>query len=302
MKKSLFIIAAAISILFASCGEKSSNGNVMYAEDVAYETAAAVNLNRVQMKQNSKMEMAVAEDSMSYVEAPDADYESVRKLIKNGYVSISVDSFDDIENKIQAYANLYKGYITNTYMSENNYSAEIKVPCSSFEDAMNNAGSIGEVKSRSQNADDVTDEYYDLESRINSKKILKEKLEGYLKQAASISDLMEVERQLNNVISDLEAMEGRMNRLSKQIEYSTININVMLPVGYNDSGYVWPDLKQKFRELGVNIVDFFASFLMVIIYLIIYGVPVVAIGALLFWLLFGKIGLLVKLYNLIKRK
>lgn len=297
MKKSLIFVAGLLGILFISCG-KSGKNNVVVSDLTS--TNSAVNFKQMKVAAESvAYEEADFDLTDNAVEAPSAEFE--RKLIKNGYVTISVPDFGSIDNMIQDYAKMYGGYITNTFLSEYNYNAEIKVPSSAFDNAMNNMGTLGEVKNRSQNSSDVTDEYYDLESRINTKKILKEKLEGYLKKAASIKELMDIERQLNNVVSELESMEGRMKRLSNQIDYSTININAVLPTGYSDSGFDWPDLKEKFSKLGFNIVNFLAGFLVFILYLVLYGLPILALVAFLFWLLFGKVGLLRKLYNKLKK-
>lgn len=304
MKKSLLFLMAGITLLNVSCS-KSQNGVAFYKSSVPEMAMEEALFDDSLAVASSKKVMARAQKSavngVSELYVP-TEYETERKLIKTGYVNLQIESLDSFDVMVQNFAKKYGGYITNTHMSENNFSAEVKVPCSNFEAAMNNAGELGKIKSRSQNANDVTDEYYDLESRLNSKKILKEKLEGYLSKAESIKDLMEIENQLNIVVSDLESMEGRMQRLSKQIDYSTISINAYLPVGQIQTGFDWPDLKENFREFGVNVVNFFANLLVFILYLVIYGIPVIGIVAFLFWLLFGKIGLLVKLYKLIKRK
>lgn len=307
MKKSVFFTACLLCVLFISCGGSARKNAPVYSDvayavsedNVSYKSEMAVSSMKKVADNGVYADMDAAFELEESVEVPAPGVE--RKLIKNGYVTICVPKFDEIENQIQKYAKMYGGYITNTYLSEYNYSAEIKIPSVNFETAMNNAGTLGEVKNRSQNANDVTEEFYDLDSRINTKKILKNKLEGYLKQASSMKELLEIERQLNNVVSELESMEGRMKRLSNQIDYSTININAVLPTGYSDTGYEWPNLKEKFSQLGVNIVNFFAGFLVFLLYLIVYGIPILAVGAFLFWLLFGKVGVLRKLYNKLKK-
>ena len=301
MKKSFLIISILLSIFLFSCGSKSYSGATKQASYREVDGAVNLKSTKMVMTDEAVVENAVFQTEASTLEV-EQSYEQGRKLIKNGNVSLGVESFNNIENIVLVYAQNYNGYVTNTFMSDSYYSATIKVPSQNFDLAMNNVGVIGKVKSRSQNASDVTDTYYDLESRIESKKILKDKLENYLKQASSISELMEIERELNNVISELEAMQGRMKRLSNQIDYSTINIDISLPTGVNENGFVWPDLKEKFRRLGRDVVDFFAGFVVLICYIAIYGLPIIILLAFLFWLLFGKIGLLVKLYNLIKRK
>ena len=54
---------------------------------------------------------------------------------------------------------------------------------------------------------------------------------------------------------------------------------------------------EAFRHFASNIVDFFAGLLTVLLYIVICGAPLVGIAALLYWLLFGKIGLLKKLFR-----
>lgn len=304
MKKTLLFTASILSLMLLSCGKKSSGKVAVYngiAPEMAMEEALYDMDDSIAVSSKKAVARSSDVSANGAFEPAPAEYEAERKLIKTGYATINVPSFENIELNVQNYAKLYGGYITNTFLSETNYSAEIKVPCTRFEEAMNNVGALGDVKSRSQNASDVTDEYYDLESRINSKKILKEKLEGYLKKADSIKDLMEIERQLNSVVSDLEAMEGRMKRLSKQIDYSTISIQAYLPAGFTDTGYDWPDLGEDFKEIGYNIVNFLAGLFIFAIYLVLYGVPILALCAFLFWLLFGKVGLLRKLFGKLKK-
>ena len=314
MKNKLFILLG-LSLLFTSCSKSHSSINSA-AGNYIQETKASSMLKtskKMALTESAVESPAVYQDMMDtdyYAEAEEAviygsenfNYEQNKKLIKNGFINLSIDSLEDFETKVQNYAALYNGYITNTFMSENSYSAEIKVPGKNFENAMNNAGTLGDIKSRSQNANDVTDEYYDLESRINSKKILRDKLESYLKKAETVKDLMSIEKELNMVISDLEAMEGRMKRLSYEVDYSTINISAYLPTGYTDTGFKWPDFGDYFEKLGFNTVNFLAGFFVVILYIIIYAVPIIILVGFLYWLLFGRIGLLIKLFKFLSKK
>ena len=131
---------------------------------------------------------------------------------------------------------------------------------------------------------------------------MQKKLEVYLGQAKDIKDLLEVERQLNNVTSEIEVMEGRMKRLVNQIDFSTIYMTMNLPTGFDREGFKWPDLGEDFRAFGENFVNFIAKLFISIFYIFIFGIPIVFVLAFLFWLLFGRIGLLVKLFKWLKKK
>ena len=114
--------------------------------------------------------------------------------------------------------------------------------------------------------------------------------------------MIQIESKINEVTSDIEVMQGQMNRLSSLISFSTITISANLPVNQNQQGFVMPDAKSKFREFARDVVYFFVQFFFVILYLIIYGVPILALALLLYWLLLGKIGILRKIFTRIRGK
>ena len=214
---------------------------------------------------------------------------------------MEVATLSDLDKTVAEFAQKYNGYVTNSSMNENGFDATVRIPNRYFEEAMNSAGDLGKVKYRSVNSQDVSEDFYDLQTRLETKKTMQKKLESYLSSAKDMKDLLEVERQLNMVTTEVESMEGRMKRLSNQIDYSTIYIGMSLPTGYDNSGFNWPDLGESFREFGYNIVKFGAGLLMFLFYLVVYGIPVVAVAAFFFWLLFGRVGLLVKLFKWLKK-
>ena len=310
MKKINILFISVIALLLISCGAKNSF-NSFVEEPAAMRsvvTGTGFNASKKSVS-NSKFASKAMEaiPMYDYAEECEADGEISleyyeRKLIKTGNVNLEVDSFDNIEDLLSEFVAAYKGYITDTTLNEYSYYATIKIPAVSFEDAMSSLGNLGKIKYKSENSRDVTEEFYDLESRLETKKILKEKFESYLKKANDMKELLEIEKQLNEVIADLDAMESHMKRLSGEIEYSTIYINMNLPVGYVDSGYNWPDMGEKMGAIGYNLVNFLAGFLMVVIYSLIFGIPVIAAAALLYWLLFGKVGLLIKLFKALSKR
>ena len=224
-----------------------------------------------------------------------------RKLIRTGNISLEVKTVSDAEEKITAWAKGLGGYITNANTWDNGASFTVRIPSARFDDAMAQAGDFGRVTNRSVNSQDVSDNYYDLQSRLQTKYILRDKLSSYLNQAKDIKDLLEIERQLNSVIEEIESTESRFKRLAGQVDYSTIYINMQFERGKDESGIILPDVKDSWNEFLSNIIGFFWGLLKVLFYIVIYGVPLIAVAAFFFWLLFGKVGLLVKLFKKLKK-
>lgn len=302
-KKNRFIILFVISLVqifsFISCTKKTAGKTVN-------AVPREMKLNSVNFMSKAEsaafMETEEIYEESAGMSSQDAQAVTERKLIKTGNLTLEVESLTDIEETVNDFAKSFNGYITNSSTEENYFSVTVKVPESNFEEAMNRAGSIGKIKYRSVNNTDVTEEFYDLKTRLETKKIMQKKLEVYLEQAKDIKDLLEVERQLNNVTSEIEVMEGRMKRLVNQIDFSTIYMTMNLPTGFDREGFKWPDLGEDFRAFGENFVNFIAKLFISIFYIFIFGIPIVFVLAFLFWLLFGRVGLLVKLFKWLKKK
>lgn len=315
VKKSFFYNFCLILIpfLFFSC---SKNGSALTMN--AFSTDSGSAKNSAFRTQNAKMtslktadfdveeafEMEAAMDEAVYKSesgtnssGTSQDSFTERKLIKNGNINLEVESLEGVEQVLENFVQAYGGYITDSSSYENSYSATLRIPSEKIDDAMNAVGSFGKIKFRNLHSQDVTEEFYDLQTRLSSKKIMRSNLEKYLTQAKDIKDLLEIERQLNSVITDIEVMEGRMKRLSNQIEFSTLYVNMNLPTGFSETGFVWPDLGEDFKRFGVNFVNFCEKLFMGIFYISIFGAPLVAIVAFLFWLLFGRLGLLIRLFK-----
>ena len=259
-----------------------------YFDDMEYEESAAVYENGT-----------VVPEALEGPQNEDISYE--RKLIRTGNVSLEVQSLSDAEEKIAAWAKSLGGYVTNANTWEMGAGFTVRVPSSRFDEAMAQAGNFGRITNRSVNSQDVSDNYYDMKSRLETKYILRDKLTSYLSQAKDIKDLLEIERQLNSVIEDIESTESRFKRLSGQIDYSTIYINMSFEHGKDEGGIILPDVKESWNEFVSNIIAFFWGLLKVLFYIVIFGIPVVVVAAFFFWLLFGKVGLLVKLFKKLKK-
>ena len=223
-----------------------------------------------------------------------------RKLIRTGTLNLEVSSLEDGADALAAWVSKYNGYVSNSNQYSNSSYFVVRIPAELFDDAMNSFAGLGKVRSRSVQAEDVTDSYYDLKTRLETKKLLREKYNQYLKKAENIKDLMEIERNLNNVISEIESMEGRLKLLTNQIDYSTISIYMETATPAFSPSYSID--KIDFKRIGYNIVNFVIGLFKILIYIIVYGIPILALLFLFYWICFGKIGLIRKIFKRLSKK
>ena len=308
MKKIFVFLSIFVCFLIFSCGNVTKPG-------IEMDSASG---KRIMMKSVAKM--AVTNSSADFSEAgveeswtgkgfsPEGPGNSSvteqsssqvveRKLIKRGNLEIEVNNLQSGENAIEKWCKDFGGYVASSSNYETSAHFSLKIPAQNFDSALNSLGDLGKIKSKNISTQDVSEQFYDLQTRLETKKIMRDRLKNYLAQAKDVKDMLQIEKELNNALSEIESMEGRLKRLSGQIEFSSVDISLVLPYRTTDEGFVWPDIPQGFRKLISNIVDFFVGFFNILLYIVIFGVPVIAVVAFFYWLLIGKKGLLIKLFK-----
>ncbi len=316
--KSFFILFCLLTVVFAftSCS-KAAQGVEAATEDMAVmeesvvmtkamnaaSPKAAIFSDTIMASPTAESEVQARgfNESGSSQEKGTAQ-ELERKLIKNGSIRLQVENLASAEEAVSAWCTSFGGYISSSYSEERHASFTARVPASKFDTAMTSIGEIGVVKSRSISTQDVSEQFYDLQTRLETRKILRDRLQSYLASAKDMKDMLQIETELNNTLSEIESMEGRMRRLSGQIEYSTINVEMELPYRTTDQGFQWPEFGRGFRRFISNVVDFFAGFVALLLYIVIFGIPILAAVAFFYWLLLGKVGLLRKIFKRLGKK
>lgn len=165
-----------------------------------------------------------------------SDPEIEKKVIKTGGLSYRVESTKEEYQHISKLLDQYDAYISSENENKGydriNYNVSIKVPPQNFDVLIKEVTDGKKLDNRWVNTDDVTSRYYDLQSRIENKKKLEEQYQEILKKADKISDILEVERNLNQVRSEIESLQGQFKLLNHQINYSTLDISFYELVPY----------------------------------------------------------------------
>jgi len=223
-----------------------------------------------------------------------------RKRIMNAYLELTVEDINTTEKKISRQVLDSGGWIVSSNLYWGEISLVVKVPAAGFDAFLSDSENIGEVDSKSITADDVTETYFDLKNRIKNKNILRDRFRAYLEKSSSMDDILAVERQLNDVTTEIEQLEGSFRGLNRDINYSTVTFVLRSPDVITDSGK-FPSFAKAFSSLKYIVVSFFYYLLFTIIYLIIFGVPVVLALGLVYVLGWGRVGLIRKFFGKLRK-
>ncbi len=165
---------------------------------------------------------------------------SSRKLIRTINIDAETEEFDALIADVKARTNAAGGYIESSSMSTDDYSyyeenelpalrtmnMTIRIPADHLDEFLNSVSSRLNILSRTENVDDVTLNYVDMESH---KKALKEEQDRILKlmeEAGTLDELIILEQRLTEVTYQLESIESQLRTYDNLVDYSTVYLSV----------------------------------------------------------------------------
>lgn len=136
------------------------------------------------------------------------------------------------------------------------------------------------VTKQSSQVLDITDAYIDTESRLSALKAEKQALEALLNKAGSLSDIMAVQKQLTEVISQIEAAEAKLKKYNNEIEFDTVTLTILQAQNSAaDGGTVWGRITNGFSGSLHALGTFFTELLVILLSGLPFILPVAAVAA-----------------------
>lgn len=232
------ICLTLLCTLFCSCGGRDlAEADVAFPNekaDLDYEYSYGYG-------NGDSPDISVKDESFSDSSASvPSDY--AEKIIRNVSMSAETREFDQAMNEIRAAVLLHNGFeqSVNTtgrsYNSGNTYCRSarmvLRIPAEKLEAFLGDVGDLINVTSQSTNSDNVTTQYYDIQSRIEVLKSEKAAYEEMLKQSDEVEHLLKIKDRLYNVIEEIESYETQLRLYDNKVAYSTVTLNLEEVVEY----------------------------------------------------------------------
>ena len=100
------------------------------------------------------------------------------------------------------------------------------MPQDNYDRFLEAAAQAGKVTYKSQQADDVTTQYMDVETRLSNLEAQRTRLQELQSQADNLSDLLEIESSLTDVQYQIESWQSQLDWYSDQVEECTVYITL----------------------------------------------------------------------------
>lgn len=212
--------------------------------------------------------------------------ESRSFIIKTANYKFQVENVDSSTKRMERLVPLYQAFVADmnfvTTSSEISNNLVLRVPSQNFEELIEAIGKDALFTNFKRiSGDDVTEEFVDIESRLKTKKEVKDRYVDILKnKAKTVEDVLKAEDKIRVLQEEIEAKEGRLKFLQSKVSMSTINLEIYQQVDYKETPDTYEiafviKAKQGLSN-GWNIVTTLTLFLINIW-------PIVIVAALIYW-------------------
>ncbi|HOG01847.1 MAG TPA: DUF4349 domain-containing protein [Clostridia bacterium] len=174
-----------------------------------------------------------------------ADYESQRltdemyggrKVIRTYDFDLQTDDFDNVLAAIQQRLSDYNGYSLNTSISgrkptvygDSGRTANmtLRVPAEKAEDFVKGVQGLGTLMNFQDYTDDITDQYFDTDARLQVLKAELERLQSILVKTDNLADVIALEDRISSVMLEIEQLTGTLKKYDALVDFSTVVITL----------------------------------------------------------------------------
>jgi len=166
-----------------------------------------------------------------------------RKVIYNARLTLTVKNIDSANAFITSLVNNYEGYLVTV----GNSKTEIRVKSIFLNNTLSDLNKIGTVTNKNVFGQDVTEEYFDNEIRLENAKKTRQRYLELLQKAENVATTLLVEKELERLNGEIDIIEGKLKRMNHLTEFSTIDIYLEQKEKLGILGYVFVGL---FKGIG----------------------------------------------------
>ncbi len=178
---------------------------------------------------------------------------STLKRIRSAEISIELKRYDEGAKSADAIAREYDGYVaesrsTSVSGEPAGGTLSIRIPAERFDEALRRLSELGTVTTRQVHTEDVTKQYFDLETRLRVERDAEARLRDVLRnRTAKLSDIVEAEQELTRIVGEIEQTEGERLFYDRQVAFCTIALEMHEP-GVAPSPVTEPSPLQPIRK------------------------------------------------------
>lgn len=237
MKKSALSVILTLSVLLAAFAAGCSSGSRNSAPSYTAAQKSADVQNSVEaagagdVKTDGTEGQAAADSGKMASTAS----ESVRKVVKTAQLSIETLDYEKSTADLEATVASFGGYIESSSVegtrlgasgSDRSASYTARIPADRLDGFLDSAGNMGTVVKKSTGGEDVTQNYYDTDTRLKSLKTEQARILELMEKAEKIDDVLAIEQRLTDVQTQIEQLTSELQKLDSLVSLATVTVSI----------------------------------------------------------------------------
>ena len=102
----------------------------------------------------------------------------------------------------------------------------VRVPAKEYERFCAQVGTLCHVTYMSSSAENITEEYYDTDSRLKTAQIKLERLQELLSKADNMADIITIESAISDTEYEIESLSGTLRHYDALVDYATVSLTL----------------------------------------------------------------------------
>ena len=178
------------------------------------------------------------------------------KMIYRGYLYLESTGFDAAVSGLEQLVAQMGGYFESSEL--NNYSPYrtayyvVRVPSAQYQPFCGKVGELAQVNSQRHTTENVSEAYYDTESRLVTQRTKLERLQELLAKADVMEDIITLETAIAETELQIERLTGTLRKYDALVDYATVEINL-------EEVYELSEQEQPVVGFGARLVEAFKT-------------------------------------------
>jgi hypothetical protein len=169
-------------------------------------------------------------------------------LVYNASLTLTVRNQDSTMARIEKLTLKEEGYV----VSKSNYKIVVRIDTKRMNSAIETIMKEGKVDSKNISTRDVSDEYADVQIRLDNAEKARTRYLELLAKAENVEAALKVEKELERLNTEIDQLRGQLKKMEHDVRYSTITVNVYEKPKLGVLGYVFVGIGKGVKWLFVR--------------------------------------------------
>jgi len=170
-----------------------------------------------------------------------------RRIVYTAAMAVAVFDMQGAHDGAEALTERHGGWVARMDRHE----LVLKIPSKNLRAAMDEIGEMGVTEARTLESNDVSDRYFDLQTRIAVLEKTQVQMMALMAKARDVTEALNVRKSLDQITMELEVLKAELHKLKNHVSFSTLTLTLLErgpgdAVPSSNDPFPWVD------ELGVE--------------------------------------------------